>query len=83
MKGGKPARYLLSGLLKCSSCSASYIMRNERNCVCGSHTNGRGSLCSQRRPINQAKTEERLLTGIRAKLAAPALIKHMTRAVQR
>ena len=82
VKGGKPARYLLSGLLECSSCSASYIMRNERNYVCGSHTNGRDSLCSQRRPINRAKTEERLLAGIRAKLAAPALIKHMTRAVQ-
>ena len=32
--------------------------------------------------LDRAKTEERLLAGIRAKLAAPALIKHMTRAVQ-
>lgn len=81
-KGGKPARCLLSGVLKCACCSASYVMRNSTRYACSSANNGRAPLCTQRRQINRRKTEQRLLEGVRAKLQSPALVRDMARRVQ-
>lgn len=55
-KGGRPARYLLSGLLTCSSCGGHYILRNGRSYACSSHSNGRDSICAQRRSLNRDRT---------------------------
>src|SRR5690606_3900168 len=44
---GRPARYLLSGVLKCACCGGSYVMANDRNYRCSSQTNGRESVCTQ------------------------------------
>lgn len=82
VKGGRPNRYLLSGVLRCSSCSGSYTVRNAHNMQCSSHSNGRTSLCSQRRPINRKRAEERLLTGVRAMLLDPAFLRDLQRRVQ-
>ena len=79
---GRPNRYLLSGVLKCASCGGSYVMANDRNYRCSSHTNGRDSICGQRRIVNRRKAEDRLLAGIKSELSTPKVIKEMARQVR-
>lgn len=79
---GRPARYLLSGVLKCGCCGASYVMANDRNYRCSSQTNGRESVCDQRRVVNRKVAEEQLLSGIKAELLAPKVIKSMAKEVR-
>lgn len=43
-KGGRPARYLLSGLMTCGSCGGHYVLRDGRAYACSSTSNGRDSL---------------------------------------
>jgi site-specific DNA recombinase len=81
-KGGRPARYLLSGLLKCASCGGNYVLRDGRAYCCSSHTNGRDSVCSQRRTLKRGKVESTLLEGIKAELLAPEAIKEMAKHVR-
>lgn len=79
---GRPNRYLLSGVLKCASCGASYVMANDRNYRCSSQTNGRASICEQTRVINRRKAEERLLEGIKSELLATKNVKAMAAKVR-
>jgi site-specific DNA recombinase len=81
-KGGRPARYVLSVVLKCASCGGSYVMANERNYRCSSHTNGRDILCTQRRVVHRKRTEARLLAGIKADLLAPDTLRAIVKGVQ-
>jgi DNA invertase Pin-like site-specific DNA recombinase len=79
-KGGKPARYMLSGLLKCACCGSSYSMRNDRNYGCAGYL--RGLDCTQGRVLSRQKAETNLLAGIKAEVTAPAYIKAMSAAVR-
>lgn len=79
-KGGKPARYMLSGLLKCGCCGSSYSMRNDRNYGCAGYV--RGLECTQGRVLSRRKAETELLAGIKAKVTAPEYVKAMTAAVR-
>lgn len=72
-KGGKPARYMLSGLLKCGCCGSSYAMANTRNYLCGGYR--RGLDCNQGRVLSRAKAETNLLAGIKAKVTEPDYVK--------
>lgn len=81
-RGGRPARYLLSGLLTCASCGGHYVLRNGRAYCCSSHTNGRDSLCSQRRTLTRGKVEAKLLAGIKSEFQAPAFIKDLSKRVR-
>jgi site-specific DNA recombinase len=81
-KGGRPARYLLSGLLTCASCRRHYILRNGRDYACSSHSNGRDSFCDQRRTLPKSRLEGRLLEGIKAEYLAPGVLRDLTRRVQ-
>ncbi|MGH8194920.1 MAG: zinc ribbon domain-containing protein [Woeseiaceae bacterium] len=82
VKGGRPARYLLSGLLTCASCGGHYVLRNGRAYCCSSHTNGRDSMCEQRRTIARRKVESSLLEGIKQEFLAPGVIKELSKRVQ-
>jgi site-specific DNA recombinase len=79
-KGGKPARYMLSGLLKCACCGSSYSMRNDRNYGCAGYV--RGLDCTQGRVLSRRKAETELLAGIKAKVQSPEYIKAMAVAVR-
>lgn len=79
-QGGKPARYMLSGLLKCACCGSSYSMRNDRNYGCAGYV--RGLDCTQGRVLSRRKAETGLLAGIKAKVTRPEYIKAMTAAVR-
>ena len=81
-KGGRPPRYLLSGLLTCASCGGSYVLRNGRAYCCSSHTNGRNSLCEQRRTLARVKVEGSLLAGIKKELLSASAIKEMSKRVR-
>ena len=79
-KGGKPASYMLSGLLKCACCGSSYAMRNDRNYGCAGYV--RGLDCTQGRVLSRRKAETELLAGIKAKVTAPEYVKAMAAAVR-
>ena len=81
-KGGRPARYLLSGLLTCADCGAHYILRNGRSYSCASHSNGRDAICNQKRTLKREKVEQILLEGIKAEYMAPKVIKELAGRVQ-
>lgn len=82
LNGGRPARYLLSGLLTCASCGGHYVLRNGRAYCCGSHTNGRDSMCQQRRTIARRKVESSLLEGIKREFLAPGVIREVSKQLQ-
>ncbi len=79
-KGGKPARYMLSGLLKCACCGSSYSMRNDRNYGCAGYV--RGLDCTQGRVLSRRKAETELLAGIKATVTSPEYVKAMAAAVR-
>lgn len=79
-KGGKPARYMLSGLLKCACCGSSYSMRNDRNYGCAGFV--RGIDCTQGRVLSRQKAETNLLAGIKSKVTAPAYVRYITAGVR-
>jgi site-specific DNA recombinase len=78
--GGKPPRYMLSGLLKCGCCGSSYTMRNNRNYGCAGYI--RGLDCTQSRVLSRVKAEAQLVAGIKATLTSRAYIKAMSAAVR-
>lgn len=80
--GGRPARYLLSGLMTCVSCGGHYILRNGRSYSCSSHSNGRDSLCDQKRTLPRLKVERELLAGVKAEYSAPGVIKELSKRVR-
>lgn len=81
-KGGRPSRYLLSGLMTCASCGGHYVLRNGRSYCCSSHTNGRDSLCSQRRTLKRETVESNMLEGIKREYLAPSVLKELSKQVQ-
>lgn len=82
LNGGRPARYPLSGLLTCASCGGHYVLRNGRAYCCSSHTNGRASMCTQRRTLARSQVESRLLEGIKREYLAPGVLRELTKRVQ-
>jgi hypothetical protein len=66
----------------CDSCGGHYVVRNGRSYQCGSHSNGRDSLCSQRLWLNKETTEQTLLAGIKEQLLAPEVVKAATKQVR-
>ena len=82
-KVGRPTRYLLTGLLKCSSCGSNYIVRNGKDYGCSSHGNGRNALCDQRIMIKRADAERKLLGGIKEQFLDPKFVKEVTREIRR
>lgn len=80
---GRPPKYLLTGLLKCGSCGASYVVRNGRSYSCSSQTNGRNHACEQKGYIFRPMLERELLAGIKAQLLDDNLVKRMAREIRK
>ena len=78
--GGKPGRYLFTGLLQCAECGASFVLRNRDYYACSSHWHGAN--CSNTLNVSRKLVQEIILAGIREDLSDPAVIQEVERAVR-
>ncbi|AXQ95926.1 recombinase family protein [Cereibacter sphaeroides] len=78
---GTGPKHLLSGLLSCGCCGASYIMISDSRYGCSAARN-RGT-CSNRKTIARTVVEERVLGGLRDRLMHPDLIAEFIAEFQR
>ncbi|UWQ60539.1 recombinase family protein [Leisingera caerulea] len=69
----RPA-YLLSGLLRCACCGASYTLINKTRYGCAGARNKGAAVCTNRATIGRAEVEERVLSGLKQRLLAPDLL---------
>ncbi len=80
-EAGRRARYLFSGLLACGCCGANYVMISDSRYGCSANRN-RGT-CDNRKTIERADVESRVLDGLKHKLMAPELIAEFIAEFQR
>jgi site-specific DNA recombinase len=73
------ARFVLSGLLKCT-CGSSYIMVNQRSYGCAGHREG---ACDVKVLVNREHAQSVILDPIRHGLLAPERVERMAREMQR
>ena len=66
--------YLLSGLIKCGCCGASYTLINKTRYGCSAVRNKGTAICTNRATISRDVVEERVLSGLRDRLLHPALL---------
>jgi DNA invertase Pin-like site-specific DNA recombinase len=78
---GRQPRYLLSGLLKCGTCGANFIMENKRSYVCSSRTNGGQHACKNNGRVRRDVAESHLLGGLKSRLLTPQVLRHVRRRV--
>jgi site-specific DNA recombinase len=69
---GRPPRYLLSGLLRCGVCGASFVLAGARAYACASHVNG--AACSNRIRVSRKLVELKILEGVKQDLRDPDII---------
>lgn len=79
--GGRPARHLLSGLLRCGACGAAFVLANRERYQCSSHVNG--GACSNRLSVRKSLVESRVIDTVRADLSDPEFIAEFERALRR
>ena len=75
--GGRPGKYLLTGLLVCGVCNGSFVLRNRAYYACGSHWNGGG--CSNTLNVPRSLVEKVLIDGLKEDLSDPVVIKEIER----
>ena len=73
--GGK-AKYVLSGLLRCSVCGACYVGVNAVDYGCSSHHDG--GACSNQVRVTRKHVQDVLLGKLRSDLLAPESVKQIT-----
>jgi len=69
----RPA-YLLSGLIKCGCCGASYTLINKTRYGCSAYRNKGQAVCTNRATITRDALEERVLRGLQDRLLHPDLM---------
>ncbi|MDT0684511.1 recombinase family protein, partial [Roseicyclus sp. F158] len=72
-RGRRPS-YLLSGLIKCGCCGATYTLINKTRYGCSAVRNKGPAICTNRTTIRRDAVEERVLAGLRECLLHPALL---------
>jgi Recombinase/Integrase core domain/Recombinase zinc beta ribbon domain len=77
--GGRP-RFLLSGIMKCGLCGASYVMKNLRDYGCAGYVEGRD--CPNHIGIRRDKAEAALLMPLYNDVLAPKRIERMAKELQ-
>jgi hypothetical protein len=78
---GRPPRHLLSGLLRCGVCDASFTMADARAYACASHING--AACENRIRVSRTLIQSRILDNVKADLRDPEVIAEVERRVMR
>ena len=71
---GRPARNLLSGLLRCETCSSNFVRINQREYRCATHTNGGKSGCENGFKLHAMDAEQLLLQQIESELLSPQAV---------
>jgi hypothetical protein len=66
--------YLLSGLVRCACCGASYTLINKTRYGCTTPRTKGDAICSNRATIGRAEVEERVMLGLQQSLMHPDLI---------
>ncbi|MDR4467087.1 MAG: recombinase family protein [Nitrospira sp.] len=61
-------KYLLSSLLKCAVCEASFVIADAHRYACGGHINRGPSVCSNSLRVSRVLAEEKILAGLRRDL---------------
>ena len=79
-KSGRPARRLLSGLLRCEECGGGFRCVNGREYGCASHRDGRSCGNGIRLPMKWA--ESKLLGALRDELLSPAGVALLERRIR-
>jgi site-specific DNA recombinase len=77
--GGRP-KFLLSGILKCGVCGASYVMKNDRSYGCAGYVEGRD--CPNKADIRRDKVEAALLTPVYDDVLQPKRVERMAKELQ-
>ena len=70
--GGRPPRYLLSGILRCGVCDAGFVMTNARSYQCASHAYGGEAACAVSISLPRERAERLILEAVRTELLNPA-----------
>ena len=66
----RPAKHLLSGLLRCSACNATFVLSNGNRYQCATHVNG--DACAVNLSLPRDRAERRILDSIEVDLFNPA-----------
>jgi site-specific DNA recombinase len=74
---GRPARYLLSGLLRCGICDARFTLSDSRAYACASYVNG--AACTNRLRVSRTLVESRILESVKSDLRNPELVAEVER----
>ena len=77
--GGRP-KFLLSGILKCGVCGASYVMKNQRSYGCAGYVEGRN--CANRVDIRRDWVETALLMPVYNDVLEPNRVERMAKELQ-
>ena len=81
LKAGGRAKYLLSGLLKCTVCGAHYVIADKYSYACSSFLDGGG--CANNVRVNRVSIEGTILNPVRDQLRNPVLVKQMAAEMER
>jgi site-specific DNA recombinase len=71
---GPGPRYLLSGLLKCATCGASFVMADRAHYACATRVHGSPDGCSNDYRAKRLPTEAGLLAGTKREMLAPDVV---------
>jgi hypothetical protein len=78
---GREPRYLLSGILRCSSCSGPMVVLNGRAYGCATSRDRGQAVCANRKLVARKLIEPALLAGIKHELLGDAAMKRAERAL--
>ncbi len=76
-------KYLFSGLLKCGTCGAGFVMADRRHYACASRIGGGAAACSNDARVNRSIVEAGLLAGIKRDVLRPELLAEIQRRVRK
>jgi hypothetical protein len=79
---GRDPKFLFSGLLKCGSCGANFIMSGRDHYACASRLNGGTAACDNDAYLRRSQIEPGLVTGIKRELSVPEVIAELQRRVR-
>jgi site-specific DNA recombinase len=82
-KTGGKVRYMLSGLLRCESCGAHYVIADKYSYACSSFIGGGRAACSNGVRVNRVSLEDQIIGPIREDLRDPVRVKRMAAELQR
>jgi site-specific DNA recombinase len=75
--GGHPGKYLLSGLLKCGACAASFVLSNGTRYQCSSHHEGGNAACDVSLSVPRERVESVIMECVETDLLDPQRLKEL------